>query len=130
MRPAVSLVFIPPEEADGARAGVGTDDTGYAGFTNHRPAYGVTACDLDDDGAPELMVSAYGRQPNLLYRNDGAGRFQDQSVDSGFATDGNMDFSDNQNFRCWCTANRTASGASTTSCHPARRPSRRCSPIR
>ena len=25
---------------------------GYAAFTNHRPAYGVTACDLDDDGAP------------------------------------------------------------------------------
>ncbi len=87
---------------------LGTDDTGYAGFTNHRPAYGVTACDLDDDGAPELMVSAYGRQPNLLYRNDGVGRFVDQSVDSGFATDGNMDFSDNQNFRCWCTANRAA----------------------
>ena len=85
-----------------------TDPAGYATFTNHRPAYGVTACDLDDDGAPELMVSAYGRQPNLLYRNDGTGKFQDQSVASGFASDGNVDFSDNQNFRCWCTVNRAA----------------------
>ena len=68
----------------------------------------MTACDLDDDGAPELMVSAYGRQPNLLYRNDGTGKFQDQSVASGFASDSNVDYSDNQNFRCWCTVNRTA----------------------
>jgi enediyne biosynthesis protein E4 len=83
-----------------------TDGTGFATFTNHRPAYGVTSCDLDDDGAPELLVSAYGRQPNLLYRNDGTGRFEDQSVASGFAFDGNPGFDDNQNYRCWCTANR------------------------
>ena len=84
-----------------------TDATGFATFTNHRPAYGVTSCDLDDDGAPELMVSAYGRQPNLLYRNDGAGHFADQSLASGFATDGNADYRDNENFRCFCTGNRS-----------------------
>jgi enediyne biosynthesis protein E4 len=84
-----------------------TDATGFGSFTNHRPAYGVTACDVDDDGAPELMVSAYGRQPNLLYRNDGTGRFADQSVASGFAADSNLDYRDNENFRCWCTVNRT-----------------------
>lgn len=85
-----------------------TDATGFSTFTNHRPAYGVTACDVDGDGAPELMVSAYGRQPNLLYRNDGAGHFADQSVASGFASDGNTDYRDNENFRCWCSANRTS----------------------
>ena len=88
-----------------AYANLLTDDSGFDAFTNHRPAYGVTACDLNDDGAPELMVSAYGRQPNLLYRNDGHGKFVDQSVASGFAGDENHDFRDNENFRCWCTAN-------------------------
>lgn len=86
-------------------ANLTTDDFGYASFSNHRPAYGVTACDLDDDGAPELMVSAYGRQPNLLYRNDGRGHFVDQSVAAGFAGDGNVDYHDNENFKCWCTVN-------------------------
>lgn len=84
-----------------------TDENGFGTFTNHRPAYGVTACDVDDDGAPELMVSAYGRQPNLLYRNDGAGHFADQSAASGFAADSNVDYRDNENFKCWCTVNRS-----------------------
>ncbi|MFZ5445157.1 MAG: CRTAC1 family protein [Myxococcota bacterium] len=82
-----------------------TDATGFSAFTNHRPAYGVTACDLDDDGAPELLVSAYGRQPNLLYRNDGHGVFVDQSRTSGFFGDANTDYRDNENFKCWCTVN-------------------------
>ena len=98
-----------------------TDTTGYATFTNHRPAYGVTSCDLDDDGAPELMVSAYGRQPNLLYRNDGSGHFADQSVASGFAEDGNVDYRDNENFRCWCTVHRTSA-----SCTGVTSPSIQC----
>ena len=98
-----------------------TDDTGFASFTNHRPAYGVTSCDVDDDGAPDLMVSAYGRQPNLLYRNDGAGHFANQSVASGFASDNNVDYRDNENFRCWCTINR-----SSPSCQGVTNPSIGC----
>ena len=87
-------------------AGLTTTRDGFEAFTNHRPAYGVTACDLDDDGAPELMVSAYGRQRNLLYRNDGRGRFTDQSETSGFYGDAVIDSTDNENFRCWCTVNQ------------------------
>lgn len=79
-----------------------TDGDGFSTFTNHRPAYGVTACDVDDDGAPELLLSAYGRQANLLYRNDGTGHFVDQSRTSGFAGDDNVDFRDNEFFKCWC----------------------------
>lgn len=79
-----------------------TDAEGFAAFTNHRPAYGVTACDLDDDGAPELLLSAYGRQANLLYRNDGTGHFIDQSAASGFAGDDDVDYRDNEFFKCWC----------------------------
>ncbi len=74
-----------------------------ADFTNHRPAYGVTACDVNGDGAPELLVSAYGRQANLLYRNNRDGTFTDESAASGFAGDGDLDYRDNENFKCWCT---------------------------
>lgn len=88
-------------------AGLTTTRGGFETFTNHRPAYGITSCDLDDDGAPELLVSAYGRQKNLLYRNDGRGRFVDQSEASGFAGDSNVDFTDNENFKCWCTVNQS-----------------------
>ena len=76
-------------------------------FANHRPAYGVTACDVTGDGAPELLLSAYGRQANLLYRNDGAGHFTDESWSSGFAGDGNFNYADNQNFECYCTVHPT-----------------------
>ncbi|MBL8918348.1 MAG: CRTAC1 family protein [Myxococcaceae bacterium] len=89
-----------------AGAALTTTRDGFEAYTNHRPAYGVTSCDLDDDGAPELLVSAYGRQRNLLYRNDGRGRFTDQSEASGFFGDGNVDFTDNENFKCWCTVNQ------------------------
>ncbi|MCS6900963.1 MAG: CRTAC1 family protein [Myxococcales bacterium] len=79
----------------------------FAKGTNHRPAYGVTACDLDDDGAPELMVSAYGRQWNLLYQNDGKGFFKEVGQASGFAGDENTSFHDNQFFACYCTVNKS-----------------------
>jgi hypothetical protein len=85
-----------------AAAGLSTTKDGFVAGTNHRPAYGVTACDLDDDGAPELMVSAYGRQRNLLYVNDGRGGFVEQGQPSGFAGDDNVDYRDNAFFQCWC----------------------------
>lgn len=90
-----------------ATAGLLTRDNGFDTFENHRPAYGVTACDVTGDGAPELLLSAYGRQANLLYRNDGAGHFTDESQASGFAGDGNWNYSDNQNFECYCTVHPT-----------------------
>jgi hypothetical protein len=84
-------------------AGLATDDSGFDAGTNHRPAYGVTSCDLNGDGAPELMVSAYGRQWNLLYQNDGKGRFTEVGQASGYAGDDLRDYSDNQFFACYCT---------------------------
>jgi hypothetical protein len=89
---------------DNATAGSGLETTwdGFEEGTNHRPAYGVTACDLDDDGAPELIVTAYGRQSNLLYRNTGAGGFVEEGSASGGAADANVDYSDNQFFLCAC----------------------------
>ena len=84
--------------------GLKTSTTGLAKGLNHRPAYGVSSCDLNDDGAPELLISAYGRQWNMLYQNDGSGSFTDVGQQSGFGADGNLDYKDNDFFRCYCTA--------------------------
>jgi hypothetical protein len=40
-------------------------------------ARGVTACDLDQDGDLDVYVSNYRLQPNVLWLNDGSGKFQD-----------------------------------------------------
>ncbi|MBM3471967.1 MAG: CRTAC1 family protein [Armatimonadetes bacterium] len=40
-------------------------------------ARGVTACDFDRDGDLDVYVSNYRLQPNLLWRNDGTGVFED-----------------------------------------------------
>ena len=91
-------------DATGA-AHLTTDNSGYDQGTNHRPDYGVTSCDVDGDGAPELLESAYGRQWNLLWQNDGTGVFADVGQASGYAGDADRDYSDNQFFLCWCTVN-------------------------
>lgn len=77
--------------------------SGFSKGQNIRPAYGVSSCDIDGDGAPELLVSAYGRQWNQLYQNDGNGSFVDVGIPSGFGADNNLDYKDNDFFRCYCT---------------------------
>lgn len=89
-------------------AGLTTTDNGFFDATNHRPAYGVTSCDLDGDGAPELMVTAYGRQLNLMYQNDGLGHFSEVGQAARYAADDDLDYSDNQFFACYCTAHHNA----------------------
>ncbi len=43
-------------------------------------ARGVTACDFDRDGDLDVYVSNYRLQPNLLWRNDGSGVFEDAAA--------------------------------------------------
>jgi len=88
-----------------------TDELGLTTFadtfdegTNHKPSYGVTVCDVNDDGLPDLISSTYGRQFNELWLNNGNG-FEDISQSSGFASDENLDYSDNEFYRCYCTVN-------------------------
>jgi hypothetical protein len=88
-------------------AGLKTYPNGYASGTNHRPAYGVTSCDVDGDGSPELLVSAYGRQWNMLYQNDGSAHFTEVGRESGYAGDDKTDYRDNQFFACYCTVHPT-----------------------
>ena len=75
--------------------------TTAADGTSHKPTWGVTACDVDGDGWTDLMAANYGRQFNALYRNNG-GIFEDLKFTSGFASDDNQDYSDNQFYLCSC----------------------------
>ncbi len=76
--------------------------------TNHKPTWGVTACDVDGDGWADLMTNSYGRQFNAFYRNTG-GSYEDLTLTSGHGSDGNEDYSDDQFFLCYCEDNPTAS---------------------
>lgn len=46
-------------------------------------ARGVTACDFDQDGDLDVYVSNYRLQPNLLWVNDGHGRFREAAGEYG-----------------------------------------------
>ncbi len=83
--------------------------SGFAEGKNSRPTYGVTACDVDGDGDQDLLVSAYGRQWNMLWRNDG-GTFVEVGRPSGFAADELLDYSDNEFYRCTCQQSGSCSG--------------------
>src|SRR5439155_22044496 len=71
----------------------------------HSNAWSAAACDLNNDGNPELLAASYGRAPNHLWQSkgkDGSFGFLNQSVASGYAFDENQDWSDNESARCWC----------------------------
>ena len=80
----------------------------------HARSWSSAACDLDGDGTTELLAGSYGRAPNLLFQGaraaDGAVNFTNRSVASGYAYDANVEWTDNQFARCYCTANPTAEG--------------------
>lgn len=95
--------FSAITEAAGMMASDAED--AYELGTNARPAYGATACDLNDDGAADVIVSSYGRQSNQLWLNDGQAQFRDIGGPSGLGADANVSYSDNENFKCYCTIN-------------------------
>lgn len=78
----------------------------YEQGLSHRGDYGSTACDLNDDGLPELLSSGYGRYFNGLWQagrdGDGGVVFADRSFASGFASDERVDWTTNLNARCFC----------------------------
>ncbi len=51
-------------------------------------ARGITAADFDEDGDLDVYVSNYRLQPNILWRNDGTGVFEDVAATYGVAGDG------------------------------------------
>jgi enediyne biosynthesis protein E4 len=63
------------------------------------------ACDLNNDGIPELLAASYGRCPNLLWQGfeeDGEVKYENVSVYSGYSYDHRMDWTDNESARCFC----------------------------
>jgi hypothetical protein len=71
--------------------------------TDPRPSFGAVACDLNGDGYPELLISSYGGQSNMLYVNDGTGNYTRQlGGDGGFDGDSDFDYHDNWYYECYC----------------------------
>lgn len=81
-----------------------SDTASLASMSNNRPLYGLSVCDLNDDGRPDMIGAAYGRQFNLLMTSAGE-RYRDDSVESNVGGDANRNFTDNQSYRCYCQSN-------------------------
>ena len=65
------------------RDGTFTDVTEKAGVAGGTFGMGVAVGDYDNDGYPDLLVTAYGRC--ILYRNNGNGTFTDVTEKAGLA---------------------------------------------
>ncbi|MEC9071192.1 MAG: VCBS repeat-containing protein, partial [Myxococcota bacterium] len=75
----------------------------------HSWGWAASACDLNDDGMPELLAAAYGRTPNQLWQaaptEAGGVFYSNQSIASGFAWDDNEEWWLDLNARCHCKDN-------------------------
>ena len=80
----------------GHGTGAFTDVTGEMGMAladepgrpdSRRPVYGVAHSDWDNDGWQDILVCAYGRQRNMLWRNRQGRGFTDMGQVTGFAGD-------------------------------------------
>lgn len=78
-----------------------------------RNTWGATACDVDDDGWPDLLTQSYGRFWNGLWRGGfeaGTPLFTDRSVESGYGMDHRTDWTTNLNAQCYCQLEPAAEG--------------------
>ena len=66
--------------------GTFTDMTARAGLAVELYGLGVSAADYDNDGDPDLYLTALG--PNRLFRNAGGGRFEDVTARAGVGDPG------------------------------------------
>lgn len=88
--------------------------------TAHRITWGTAACDVNNDGWPDLLGVSYGRNFNSLWLNgalgDSGNRFDDVKGASHFDRDDNDDWTSNWNAQCYCKDNPAAAECAT--CKP------------
>lgn len=112
-------LYLQTGDVDFERA---TDDVGLTtqGWTDlaainqalgHTNSWAAHACDLNDDGTPDLLSASYGRAPNHLWLSGDDG-YTNASVDSGYAFDHRQDWTDNESARCFCQLNPEADDCS------------------
>ena len=70
--------------------------------TSFRYIFGITACDLDNDGDDDVIFADYGRQENQVWLNDGHGHFTNDAHARLLDYDNNQDYTDDQSYLCWC----------------------------
>jgi len=80
------------------------DDKGFEEGISSAPTYGVTSCDINNDGNPELMTSTYGRQWNKFWLFDNS-KYSEIGREINYAGDSNLDYSDNEFYKCYCKQN-------------------------
>jgi cytochrome oxidase Cu insertion factor (SCO1/SenC/PrrC family) len=73
--------------ASADQAGGAAGSTGATLAVGDRACVGASFADIDNDGDPDLFVTSV-RQGNLLFRNDGHGRFEDITEAAGVAGHG------------------------------------------
>jgi hypothetical protein len=78
----------------------------------HRRSWGASACDVNNDGVPDLMTSSYGRYFNGLWLSNGLGGYTDAALPSGLGADDRMDWTTNLNAQCYCSLVPSAPGCS------------------
>jgi hypothetical protein len=75
----------------------------------HSWGWAATACDLNNDGDPELLAASYGRTPNNLWlaeaKPEGGVKYINWSIESGYAFDDNQEWWLDLNARCHCLEN-------------------------
>lgn len=79
-----NLLFLSTTKGfreDGLLAGVG-----YSGAGRPEAGMGIAAGDVDGDGLLDLFVTHLDQETNTLYRNLGAGLFQDATTTAGLAS--------------------------------------------
>ena len=84
---------------------------------SHSWAWSGAACDLNNDGLPELLASSYGRSPNHLWRAErsdgGSVAYVNASIESGYAFDHRDDWTQDLNGQCYCADHPTAADCDT-----------------